>query len=222
MSTEARRIVLINAGTSDPSSTAMLARRLLNALELHAREQQREVSIAQIDLRPLANEIATALTTGILGSGLQRAATDLREADAVIAATPVYHAGPSGLFSSFFQVMESDILIATPTALLATAGTDRHALVLDEQVRAHFAYLRALVIPTSIFATADDWNAPELGGRIERAAFELLTLVSSDFRTQVRQENWRHYQHAFPTDQSDEVAIDLNSDLMRLAIGGSA
>jgi hypothetical protein len=53
----------------------------------------------------------------------------------------------------------------------------RHALVIDEQMRPLFAYLRALTLPTSVFATPDDWGATDLGERIERAATELTAML---------------------------------------------
>ena len=55
---------------------------------------------------------------------LRRAITVLGEADGIIAAAPVYKAGPSGLFASFFQVLDNDMIIAKPVVLAATAGLD--------------------------------------------------------------------------------------------------
>src|SRR6266700_7804592 len=87
-------------------------------------------------------------------------------ADAVIAAAPVYKAGISGLFKSFVDVLDNDLLIAKPVVLAAAAGSSRHALVVDEQMRSLFAYMRALTLPTSVFAAPEDWGAAELGERV--------------------------------------------------------
>jgi FMN reductase len=148
--------------------------------------------------------------------------TELGEADGIVVSTPVYKAGASGLLTSFFQVLDNDLLIAKPVIPAATAGTARHALVVDEQLRSLFAYLRALTVPTSVFAAPEDWNDPALGKRLDRAAFELLLLMESGFAKAVRNETWRSYQHEFGSAGDTEVSIDLNSDLMRLAAGGSA
>ena len=116
-----------------------------------------------------------------------------------MASTPVYKAGASGLFISFFDVLDNDLLIAKPVVLAATAGTARHALVADDQMRPLFAYLRALTVPTSVFAAPEDWGDPALNQRIDRAALELVLLMESGFARKVRDESWRSYQHAFGT-----------------------
>ena len=106
--------------------------------------------------------------------------------------------------------------------LAATAGTAWHALVVDEQLRSLFAYLRTMTVPTSLFAAPEDWSDPALAKRNDRAAHELLLLMESGFARQVRDESWHSYQHEFGSAGGTELTIDLDSDLMRLATGGSA
>lgn len=214
-------LVVVSAGASDPSSTRLLADRAANRVTALAGERGRQVTTSAIDLRELASEITSALTSSLKGERLTRAVEALAGADGLIVSSPVYMAGPSGLFTSFFQVLDTDLLIATPTILAATAGTARHALVVDEQIRAHFAYLRALPVPTSLFAATEDWNDTELGARIDRAAFELVLLMESGFARQVRELSWRSYQHQYGSGGGTEYGVDLDSDLMRLAAGGS-
>lgn len=216
------KLAVVSAGTSDPSSTRLLADRLAQRVGALAGQRGGSVTIEVIDLRQLATEITTALISQLTGPKLQQAVTVLGEADGLIVSTPVYKAGPSGLLTSFFQVLDNDLLIAKPVIVAATAGTARHALVLDEQLRSLFAYMRALTVPTSVFTAPEDWNDPSLGRRLDRAAIELLLLMESGFATKVRDESWQSYQHEFGSAGGTEVSIDLNSDLMRLAAGGSA
>jgi FMN reductase len=217
-----RRLVVVSAGASDPSSTRMLADRVAERVSALAAQRESPVRVRVIDLREVATEISAALVSGLTGPKLRSAIAALGEADGLIAATPVYKAGPSGLFTSFFQVLDDDLLIATPVVLAATAGTVRHALVVDEQMRSLFAYLRTTVVPTSLFAAAEDWGDPALGERIDRAARELVLLMESGFAQQVRDESWDSYQHEFGSAGGTEASIDLDSDMMRLATGGSA
>ncbi|MDT0616016.1 hypothetical protein RM812_38555, partial [Streptomyces sp. DSM 40712] len=56
--------------------------------------------------------------------------------------------------------------------------TARHSLVLDHALRPLFAYLKAVVVPTGVYAASEDWGAEGLDGRIERAAGELAALMS--------------------------------------------
>ncbi len=215
-------LVVVTAGTSDPSSTRMLADQVAQRAADLAGRRGNQVATRVIDLRQLATEVTTAMVSGLVGPRLQSAIAALGEADGIVASTPVYAAGPSGLFTSFFQVLDSDLLIAKPVVLAATAGTARHALVVDQQLRSLFAYLRTTATPTSLFAAPEDWSDPALARRIDRAALELVLLMESGFARQVRGESWGSYQHEFGSAGGTELTIDLDSDLMRLATGGSA
>jgi len=216
-------LVVVTAGTGEPSTTRMLADQTAQRVSaLAASRNGNEVAVQVVDLRELANEITTALVSQLTGPKLQKAVAALGEADGIIASTPVYKAGASGLFTSFFQVLDNDLLIAKPVVLAVTAGTARHALVVDEQLRSLFAFLRTTVVPTSLFAAPEDWSDPALKTRIDRAALELLLLMESGFAQQVRDQSWRSYQHEFGSAGGTELTIDLDTDLMRLATGGSA
>ena len=215
-------LVVVTAGTGDPSTTRMLADQTAQRVSALATRHGNEVTVRTIDLRELATEITTAMISQLAGPKLQKAVTALGEADGIVASTPVYKASASGLFTSFFQVLDNDLLIAKPVVLAATAGTARHALVVDEQLRSLFAFLRTTVVPTSLFAAPEDWSDPALKTRIDRAALELLLLMESGFAQQVRDQSWRSYQHEFGSAGGTELTIDLDTDLMRLATGGSA
>jgi FMN reductase len=215
-------LVVVSGGTSDPSSTRMLADRTAQRAAAIAERRGATVRTRVLDLRELATDITTALTSQLLTPKLQQAVDVLGAADGVIAAAPVYKAGPSALFTSFFHVLDNDLLIGKPAVLAATAGTARHALVVDDQMRPLFAYLRTLTVPTSLFAAPDDWADGALNQRIDRAAFELVLLMESGFARQIRDESWQSYQHEFGSAGGTELDIDTSSDLMRLATGGSA
>lgn len=215
------RLAVVNAGTSDPSSTRMLADRVAARVADIAGRRGGSVEIDVVDLRPLATEITTAVVSQLVGPKLQHAVEALGRADGIVAASPVYKAGPSGLFTSFFQMLDNDLLIAKPVVLAATAGTARHALVVDDQMRPLFAFLRTMAAPTSVFAASEDWNDPALADRIDRAAYELVLLMESDFAGKIKDESWSRYQHELGSAGGTELAIDLDTDMMRLATGGS-
>jgi FMN reductase len=215
-------VAVVSAGTSDPSSTGLLADRTAQRAAAVAARHGNTVTASVIDLREIAADISTALVSQLVTPKLQQASTALGEADGIIAAAPVYKAGPSGLFTSFFHVLDNDLLIAKPVVLAATAGTARHALVSDEQMRPLFAYLRTLTVPTSLFAAPEDWGDPALNKRIDRAALELVLLMESGFARKIKDESWSSYQHEYGSAGGTELSIDLSTDLMRLATGGSA
>jgi len=216
------RLAVISAGTSDPSSTRLLANRLADRSSELAACHGRTVTSSVIELREISADICTALISQLITPRLQTAITALGEADGIIASTPVYKAGPSGLFTAFIDILDDDLIIARPVVLAATAGTARHALVVDDQMRTMFAYLRALTIPTSLFAAPEDWGDPDLNKRIDRAAVEFVLLMESGFSQNVRDASWESYQHEYGGAGGTGTDIDLDTDLMRLAAGGSS
>lgn len=214
------RLVVVSGGTSNPSSTRMLADRISARIGAVAARHTAQVTVTVIDVRELATEITTALVSQLMGPKMTAAIDTLAAADGLVVAAPVYKAAPSGLLTSFFHVLDNDLLIAKPVILAATAGTSRHALVVDEQMRALFAFLRTMTVPTSVFATSEDWNDTDLNARIDRAALELVLLMESEFAHRVKAESWDSYQHTFGSAGGSEVGIELDTDLMRLAAGG--
>jgi FMN reductase len=108
--------------------------------------------------------------------------------------------------------------------LAATGGSPRHALVIDDQLRPLFAFMRAFTLPTSVYAAPEDWGSADLGKRIERAATELAVLVRADVEQQVTDRAWSGYQHQFGGNASraerTDADVDFESPLMRLATGG--
>ena len=209
-------IAVLSAGISDPSSTRMLADRVAQRTLDILRDSGTEARVTVIELAPLAKEVAQSLVVGFPSDKVQDAIKRLATADALIAATPVYKAGISGIFKSFADLLDDDLLIATPVILAATGGTPRHAMVVDDQLRPLFAYLRAIPVPTSLYAAPEDWASPDLTARITRAATELALLLASNAPHQIATQTWHAHDHPFTTN----APIDFTTDLMRLATGG--
>ncbi|MDH6217827.1 FMN reductase [Streptomyces pseudovenezuelae] len=171
------KLVVVSAGLSVPSSTRLLADRLAAAVDRQTPVDV-QVDIQVVELRDLAVEIAHNFTNGFPGKALSAAQQAVTDADGLIVVTPVFSASYSGLFKSFFDVLEMDALAGKPVLVAATGGTARHSLVLDHALRPLFSYLRAVVVPTGVYAASEDWGAEGLEGRIERAAGELAALMT--------------------------------------------
>ena len=172
------RVAVISAGLSQPSSTRRLADRLAAATDRALRLTGEQVSVEVVELRALAHDITDNMLTGFPSGALAEAVDTVRGADALIAVTPVFTASYSGLFKSFCDVLEEGTLEGKPVLLAATAGTGRHSLVLEFAMRPLFAYLRADVVPTAVFAATDDFGSDAgLSQRVERAARELADAV---------------------------------------------
>lgn len=175
-----RHIAVVSAGLSVPSSTRILADQLAGAAEARLFERGEDVRVHVVELREHARALADALLTGFPSGGLAQALATLGEADAVIAVTPVFSASYSGLFKTFFDVLEPGALDGKPVLMAATAGTARHSLVLEHAMRPLFSYLKATPVPTAVFAASEDFGSNadgRLAARVDRAAAELVALL---------------------------------------------
>jgi len=172
-------IAVISAGLSQPSSTRLLAGKLAEAT---AGQLPAGTEVITIELRDLAHDIVNALLTGFPAPALREAIEQVVSADALIAVTPLYSGSYNGLFKSFFDVLDPGALAGKPVLIAATGGTARHSLALEHAIRPLFSYLRAITVPTAVFAATEDWGAGAGTGeglteRIGRAGAELAALV---------------------------------------------
>src|SRR6476661_5767951 len=175
-------VAVISAGLSQPSSTRLLADQLAEATRREAAHQGQHVDMVNIELRQLAQDIINNLLTGFPSTALQQAIDTVTQADAMIAVTPVFSASYSGLFKSFFDVLDPKALIGTPVLIAATGGSARHSLVLDYAMRPLFSYLKATIVGTGVFAATADFGSDDAGrslaDRVHRAAGELVALLA--------------------------------------------
>lgn len=179
-----RSLAVVSAGLSQPSSTRLLADQLTTATVEHLTAAGTTTDVTVIELRELAHDITNRLLTGFAAPALQQALDTVAGADGLIAVTPLYSASYSGLYKSFFDVLDPEAIEGTPVVIAATGGTERHSLALDHALRPLFTYLRAAVMPTAVFAASSDWGSgraalSSLADRVERAGGELVQAMNS-------------------------------------------
>ncbi|MGW1787855.1 FMN reductase [Streptomyces tubercidicus] len=179
------KLVAVSAGLSTPSSTRLLADRLAEAVHGELAPQGLDVETQVVELRGLAVAVANNLVTGFPPPPLTAAIDAVTGAAGLIAVTPVFTASYSGLFKSFFDLIDPQALTGKPVLIAATGGSARHSLVLEHALRPLFSYLRAAVVPTAVYAASEDWGSggdaytEGLPARIRRAGGELAALMAA-------------------------------------------
>ncbi len=182
MTSQKRRIAVVSAGLSNPSSTRMLADRLTAATVKNLAARDVEVEVDAFELRDYAHDIMNNLLTGFPPPALESMIDAVVTADALIVVTPIFSTSYSGLFKSFIDVIDPDALTGKPVLIGANAGTARHSLAIDYAIRPLFTYLHAEPVSTGVFAASSDWGgaadkvAP-LSERVDRAAGELADAI---------------------------------------------
>lgn len=171
-------IVIVTAGLGEPSTTALLGENLSEATGQALSRAGVEANFTHISLRSLAKDITNHYLTGFPLGALATALDQVRDADALIVVTPVFKASYSGLFKSFWDLVEDGSLAGKPVLIAATGGTARHSLMLETAMRPLFSYLKATVAPSGVFAATDDFGSDtNLAPRVAKAAAEFAQLV---------------------------------------------
>lgn len=176
------RVVAVSAGHGPASGTTRLAREIAGATAAALDRAGLDAEVEVLELRRVATAVVRALVEHQWEPELVAAVEAVQRADALVVATPTVNASFSGLLKSFLDVLPPSALRSVPTSIAATGGTTRHTLVLDQAVRPMLGYQRAVVLPSSLFVTADEWHAErpgvELAERISAAADELAQFTA--------------------------------------------
>lgn len=146
------RVVAVSGGLKRPSKAAALAGHLLDLIAEEVPCEQRLVELGQ--LAPL---FAGAVWRAQLPDAVERELAAVEQADLLVVATPVYRGSYTGLFKHFFDFIDQDALIDKPVLLAATGGSERHALVIDHQLRPLFSFFQARTLPLGVYATDKDF-----------------------------------------------------------------
>ena len=146
------RLVAVSGGLQRPSKSAALAEHLLDLISDEVPCEQRLVELGQI-----APQLAGAVWRSQLPDTVERELAAVEQADVLVVTTPVYRGAYTGLFKHFFDFIHQDALIDKPILLAANGGSERHALVIDHQLRPLFSFFQARTLPLGVYATDQDF-----------------------------------------------------------------
>ncbi|MCR2812413.1 FMN reductase [Microbacterium sp. zg.Y1090] len=171
------RVVGVSGSLHAPSKTTVLVEAIVSALAARV-----PVASTIIDIADLGGSFAGALTRAELGAPARQALHDIETADLLVVASPVYRASFTGLFKHLFDFVEQYALVGTPVIVAATGGGDRHALILEHQLRPLFGFFQALTLPVGVYASAADFDgyaltSPAVRARIDQAVDGGLPLI---------------------------------------------
>lgn len=176
---ETIRVVGVSGSPTDPSRTTALVRRVTEAFA-----ERLGADAEVIELATVLPALAAGGYRPNLGHEAQEALELVETADLLVVGSPAYRATYSGLFKLFFDYVGQYALVDIPVVLTATGGSDRHALLVEHQMRPLFGFFQALTLPLGIFANERDFtdyrvDSADLEERIETSLSRALPLVRS-------------------------------------------
>lgn len=171
-------IVGLAGSLSRPSKT----RALVDLVTLRAAALV-GASAATYDLTDLQPGLGAATTLDDIVGRPRSIVAALLAADALVVGSPVYKGSYTGLFKHLFDLIDPATLAGKPVLLTATGGGDKHALVIEHQLRPLFGFFEAATLPTGIYASGADFAdglpvSPTLLARVDRAVSQFPTTLN--------------------------------------------
>jgi len=162
------KVVAVSGGLKLPSRTLALVEEILSSLGAALPIETRVIELSEIG----------PLFGGVLShDGLPKRVADdiaaIESADLLVVASPVYRASYTGLFKHLFDFVHHEALIDVPVLLAATGGSERHALVIDHQLRPLFSFFQAHTLPIGVYASEADFTNYKVSNDLLKARIKL-------------------------------------------------
>lgn len=130
------------------------------------------------DLADLGPSLGQAQSQKDLDDSARRVVSDIVNADLLVVGSPTYKGSYPGLFKHLIDLIDPHELRSKPVIITATGGGDRHALMVEHQLRPLFGFFMAHTLPTAVYASDRDFTdykvtSPPLLARIEDVVGEL-------------------------------------------------
>lgn len=161
-------VVAVSGGAYRPSRTLVLTEAIVDALGQHLQFDSR-----LIELGDIARPVGGALSRKELTADVEKQLAAIENADLLIVAAPVYRGSYPGQFKHLFDLIDQHALIDTPVLLAATGGSERHALVIDHQLRPLFSFFQSLTLPIGIYASEADFDNYQITSQALKARIAL-------------------------------------------------
>jgi FMN reductase len=147
------KVVVVSGNLGLPSKTLALAGQIVDAIK-----QQAVIDVKTHNLADLGPVFGLARHPGEL-SDIGKAVLDsIGSADILVAVTPVYKGSYTGIFKHLFDFLDAKAINDVPVILGATGGGEKHALIIEHQLRPLFGFFGAQTIPSGIYAAEQDYD----------------------------------------------------------------
>jgi FMN reductase len=172
-----RTIIGLSGNLDRPSKTRTLVQRVVAAAA-----SEFQVTGTIYDLADFGPSLGAARRVADLDAPAHAALEVILSADALVVGSPVYKGSYTGLFKHLIDLIDPLALAGKPVLLTATGGGDRHALVIEHQLRPLFGFFEAHTLATGVYASDRDFTdgqpaSPALLDRIGRAVGQLAPFV---------------------------------------------
>jgi FMN reductase len=120
----------------------------------------------------------------------------IMEADAIVIGTPIFQASIPATLKNIFDLLPVNAFRDKVVSILVTAGSSKHYLVAEQQLKPILSYMKAEIVQTYVFIEEKDFLRKEIVNddvlfRITRLVED--TVLLTETYTKIRQEKENKY-----------------------------
>ncbi|SIT92656.1 NADPH-dependent FMN reductase [Edaphobacillus lindanitolerans] len=170
-------------GSKTRTAVEAAASRLKNANPQH--------DVTVMDLAELQIAFSDGRDYRDYGGDTSRLAEAIMAADALIIGTPVFQASIPGTLKNVFDLLPVNAFRDKTVSIIVTAGSAKHYLVAEQQLKPILSYMKAQIVPTYVFIEEKDFIRDEIINddihfRLDRLAED--TLLFAEAYAKIREE----------------------------------
>src|SRR6266404_4564277 len=149
--------------------------RLAAAIAMAAGAGGGDVAVDVLNLADEPIEMCDGRPLEAYGAATQQAVGRIAAARAVLIGAPVYRASFPGVLKNLLDITPVEALQGKPVGIIAMGGSPHHYLAVDTQLRQVLAWFGALLAPTSVYLTGNDFRDGQLTSESARKDLAALT-----------------------------------------------
>jgi len=120
----------------------------------------------------------------------------LMDADAILIGTPIFQASIPATLKNIFDLLPQNAFRDKVVSILVTAGSAKHYLIAEQQLKPILAYMKAQIVQTYVFIEESDFYRKEITNhdvlfRIERLVEDTVGLTETF--TEIREKKEAEY-----------------------------
>ncbi|UFT99968.1 NAD(P)H-dependent oxidoreductase [Radiobacillus kanasensis] len=180
------------SGSNVGSKTRTAMNYTVKALE----EKYPEVNVDLIDLAEYEMQFSDGRNYLDYDGDTGYVTKALMEADAIIIGTPIFQASIPATLKNIFDLLPQNAFRDKVVSMLVTAGSSKHYLIAEQQLKPILAYMKAQMVQTYVFIEETDYYMKEITNedvffRIERLVED--TVVLTETYQRIREEKEAQY-----------------------------
>lgn len=159
-------------------------------------EQYPEVEVTLIDLTDYDVQFSDGRDYREYEGDTKFVAETIMDADAIIIGTPIFQASIPATLKNIFDLLPEKAFRDKVVSMIVTAGSPKHYLIVEQQLKPILSYMKAQVVQTYVFIEEKDFYRKEIVNddilfRIQRLVED--TVVLTETYTQIRKAKEEQY-----------------------------